>query len=187
DPVAEDARRVGRSGVLEVALDQVAHERDVLRLIETLEIDHAEVTPALEVTVQIENVRDAPRHAGREVPAGASQDDDPTAGHVLAGMIADALHDRVDSAVTHAEALAGNAAHVGLAARRAVERDVADDDVLLGHEYARAGRIDRELAAREPLAPVVVGVTLEGERDTSRHERTEALARGSGEVDADRV
>ena len=39
-----------------------------------------------------------------------------------------------DAAVAHAEALAGHAADVGLAARRAVERDVADDDVLLGRE-----------------------------------------------------
>ena len=38
------------------------------------------------------------------------------------------------AAVAHGEALAGDAAEEGLAAGRAVERDVADDDVLLGRE-----------------------------------------------------
>ena len=45
-----------------------------------------------------------------------------------------ALDDRVDAAVADAEALAGHAADVRLAAGRAVEGDVADDDVLLGDE-----------------------------------------------------
>ena len=46
------------------------------------------------------------------------------------------------AAVAHAEALAGHAADVGLAAGGAVERHVADDDVLLGREGASraAGR-----------------------------------------------
>ena len=53
------------------------------------------------------------------------------AGHVLAAVIADAFDDDRRAAVADAEALAGDAADVALAARRAVERDVADDDVLL--------------------------------------------------------
>src|SRR5207249_10520840 len=46
---------------------------------------------------------------------------------------------------------------------------------------------DDQSAAREPLAPVVVGVALEREGDPPRHEGTEALAGGAGEVDPDRV
>ena len=68
--------------------------------------------------------------------------DDAAAGHVLAAVVAHRLHHRVHAAVAHAEALAGHAADVGLAAGRAVEGDVADDDVLLGHEASSraAGR-----------------------------------------------
>src|SRR6267378_2529710 len=95
--------------------------------------------------------------------------------------------DRVDPAVAHAEALARDAAHVGLTARRAIEGDVADDDVVLGHEGAAAWWIDDELAAREPLPPVVVGVALEAEGDPARDERAEALAGRAREVDTDRV
>ncbi len=42
------------------------------------------------------------------------------------------------AAVAHAEPLAGPAAEEGLAAGRAVERDVADQDVVLGDEPCRS-------------------------------------------------
>ena len=69
--------------------------------------------------------------------------DDAAAGHVLAAVVADALDDRDGAAVAHGESLAGQAADVRLAARRAVERDVADDDVLFGREGRSLGRIAR--------------------------------------------
>ena len=87
-----------------------------------------------EVAVLVVDVGDAARHAGGEVLAGRPEHDHPAAGHVLAAVVADRLHDRVDAAVADAEALAGHAADVRLAAGRAVEGDVADDDVLLGDE-----------------------------------------------------
>ena len=83
------------------------------------------------LAVGVEHVGDAAAHAGREVAPGPAEHDHASAGHVLAAVIADALdHDR-RAAVAHAEALARHAADVAFAARRAVERDVADDDVLL--------------------------------------------------------
>ena len=95
-----------------------------------------------EVAVVVEHVGDAAAHAGGEVAAGPAEHDDAPAGHVLAAVVADALDDGVGAAVAHGEALAGDAAEEGLAAGRAVERDVADDDVVLGHERRRpsAGR-----------------------------------------------
>src|SRR5438093_45020 len=75
---------------------------------------------------------------------------------------------------------------------RARRGDVAPDQVaprlvLLGRERRRARGEDDQSAAREPLAPVVVGVALEREGDPPRHEGAEALAGGAGEVDPDRV
>ena len=102
-------------------------------------------------------------------------------------MVADALDDRVDAAVPDGEPLTRDAAHERLAARRAVEGDVADDDVLLGHEGGPRRRVDAEPPPGEPLAPVVVGVALEREADSPRDERAERLTRRAGEVDADRV
>ena len=102
-----------------------------------------------------------PLMPGREIPPGPSEHDDAAAGHVLAAVIADAFDDGERAAVADGEPLAGDAAEVRLAARRAVERDVADDDVLLGDERRLPRRIDDDLAARQPLADVVVRVALE--------------------------
>ena len=75
-----------------------------------------------------------PLMPGREVAPGPAEHDDAPAGHVFAAVVADAFDDGDGAAVANGKALAGDTAEVGLAARRAVERDVADDDVLLGHE-----------------------------------------------------
>src|SRR5690606_41023357 len=89
-------------------------------------------------------------------------------------MIPDGLDDRVDAAVTNAAAFAGHARDVRLSARRAVERDVADDDVLPRVEPRSRRRVDDELAARKALTDVVVRIALELERHAARNERTEA-------------
>src|SRR5437667_216333 len=70
---------------------------------------------------------------------------------------------------------------------RAIEGDVADQDVLLGHEPGGLGRVDDDLPPRKALAHVVVAVSFEGQRDPPRHERAEALAGGAVELDLDRV
>ena len=51
----------------------------------------------------------------------------------------------------------------------------------------RSGGYTISLAARQPLAEVVVGVAHERQRDAARDERAEALAGRPGERDPDRV
>ena len=50
-----------------------------------------------------------------------------------------------------------------------------------------AWRIDHEAAAREPFAPVVVGIAFERQRNPARHEGAKARAGGPGEVNPDRL
>ena len=101
-----------------------------------------------EAAGRVEHVGDAAAHAGGEVPAGAAEHDDAAAGHVLAAVIADAFDDRERAAVADGEPLAGEAADVRLAAGRAVQRDVADDDVVLGDERRLPRRIDDQPCRR---------------------------------------
>ena len=115
--------------------------RHLVRIGEREELDHLLVADPLEaaagraaLAALVQNVGHAAGHARGEVAAGLADDDDTAAGHVLAAVVADALHDGVDAGVADAEALAGDAADVGLAGRGAVEGHVAGDDVLLGHE-----------------------------------------------------
>src|SRR5262249_61351102 len=104
--------------------------------------------------------REAPGHAGGEIPPGPGEHDAPAARHVLAAVDADALDDRVDPAVAHAEPLPGHAAHERFAAGRAVEGDVADDDVILGDERALLRRERAYCAPREHLPRVDIDVDL---------------------------
>src|SRR5207253_1863301 len=121
------------------------------------------------------------------VAARAANRDDDASGHVLAAVVAGALDDSVDAGVPDAEPFPGPAAEESLATRRAVEGDVADQDVLLRHERRPARGEHDNLAAREPLAAIVLRVALENERHSMRHERAEALAGGAVELHADRI
>src|SRR5690606_26636791 len=132
----------------------------------------------------VEHVGDAARHAGREVQSSGPENDGAPAGHVLAAVVADAFDAGLRAAVADAEALSRAAAEERAARRRAVQRDVADQDVVLGRERARARRVDDDAPAREALADVVVRVALELERDALRQERPEALPGRAVQLDA---
>ena len=127
--------------------DRHADEVDIVCVDERLEIDHLAVAAAGEPRLAVEHVRDAAAHPRGEIAARPSKDDHAAAGHVFAGMVADAFDHHVRAAVADAEALARHAAHVRLAAGRAVERDVADNNVVLGSERRALRRIRDHLAA----------------------------------------
>src|SRR5262245_12573474 len=102
-------------------------------------------------------------------------------------MVSDGLHDRPQAAVSDAKALAGHASDVRFARCRSVERDIANDDVLLRHERGPLGGIDDDLTSREALSNVVVGVSLQDQCHSTRDEGPEALASRSFEVKLNRA
>src|SRR5581483_3098824 len=141
-------------GIGRVALEHLFQFAEIA-LVEPLERHRLLVAAVLERSVLVEHIGDAARHAGGEVAPGLADDGDAPAGHVFAAVVADAFDHSVDAAVAHTEALARDAADIRFAAGRTVERDVADDDVLLGREGRARRRIEHDLAAAEPLAEVV--------------------------------
>ena len=62
--------------------------------------------------------------------------------------------DRACSRIANSESLARHAVEERLAARRAVENDVADKDVFFGHKRGGFGRIDDEASAGQAFEPV---------------------------------
>src|SRR5215471_222740 len=173
--------------VPDMALEQFLHELRVVIFLEQLELDELRIAAPWKCRLRIVDVRDAAAHAGREIASGFSQDDDASACHVLAAVIADALDDGYCAAVANCEPLARDSPDVGFAARRAVQRDVADDDVLFGRERRRPRRHDDKLSAGQSLAKVVVSVAFQRQRDAPRYERTEALPSRSREANPYRV
>ena len=90
-------------------------------------------------------------------------------------VVTDPLDNRMGAAVTHAEPFAGDATDKGLSLRRAVERDVPNDDVVLGDKRRARRRKNREMTTRQAFAKVVVGVALDGQGNALWNESPETL------------
>src|SRR5205807_5093527 len=104
---------------------------------ELVEADHAHVAAARERALLVEHVGHPPAHAGGEVAPGGPEHDHPSARHVLAAVVAHALHDGPGAGVAHGEALAGQSAEERAPGGGAVEHRVAHDHVVLGCEVWR--------------------------------------------------
>ena len=136
----------------------------------------------IEVAAFVVNVCDAAGHARAEVDACRAEDKHLAARHVLAAVVSDSLGDERRAGIAYAEALARLSAYVYLARSRAVCDDVSCDDVSFWDDVG-LGRSDRDDAAGEGLADIVVSLADEVEGDALREERAERLARDTGEVD----
>src|SRR5262245_33731690 len=104
-PLAEHFLGLAAARVLEVLAHHPLDDFEV-GVLERIEIHGLRVHAARELAVFVEHVGDAAAHAGREVPPRAPEHDDDAARHVLAAVVADALHDGRGAAVADAEALA---------------------------------------------------------------------------------
>src|ERR1700691_4751630 len=167
-PLAEDSPRDVALGVLSVPHYQRVQLLEFVLVADWTQLDHSRIAARCERAVFVEHVRDAAAHAGCEVASGLAEHHDQPARHVLASVVADALDDRMRTAVAHRESLAGDAAKERFAAGRAVERDVANNYVLLGLERRFLWRTHRHESARQSFAAVVVRLAFEIERDSRR-------------------
>ena len=142
--------RIRRAWALPVhsAWRRIRSRSDVLifLLVDRFQIDHVEVAERVEQLMLVEDVGDAAAHSGGEVSAGASDDDHRAAGHVLAGMIADAFDDGHGAAVADGESLADQAVDKHFAGRGAVKERVAGDDVFFRIEGRTGAAFARRFA-----------------------------------------
>src|SRR4051812_49277017 len=93
-PLRQDLRCQGASRVANVPFQQFLHELRLVIcrvLLERLEIDEFRIASRRESRVRIVNIGDAAAHACCEITPGLPEDDDATASHVLATVIADAF------------------------------------------------------------------------------------------------
>ncbi len=102
-------------------------------------------------------------------------------------MIAGPFDDRDRAGVADREPFAGNAAEIAFAGDRAIERGIADDDRFLRGNPRQGRGINDDVAAREPLADVIVGLALEFQGDAGGKPRAETLPGGPLGSDMDRV
>ena len=111
-------------------------QKQVIVLSNRFEIHHTWITSFLECLVLVQNVGDAATHSSSEVPSGRANDDDASAGHVLATMVTNCFHNGMGSTIANCKAFAGNTANKKFTTRCSIECDVPNDNVVLGSECA---------------------------------------------------
>ena len=172
----------------QMAGNEISYDLRIQRFAHGLKIDRAEIASLFrKVTALVIDIGDTATHAGGEIPSARSQHEHHSLRHVLAAMIADALHHGGRSGVANRKSFSGNSVEKGFSAGCAIERNVSDQDVLFGGEPGSAGRIHHQAPTGQTLADVVVGLAFEGKRDTVRQKRTEALSRRSRQANPNRV
>ncbi len=129
-------------GVVPVVLEQAPEKRDFLGVRQPLQRHQLPVHLIVEVLRHVEHVRYAARHARREVAPHCAQHHHAPPGHVLAPVVACALHDRRGARVAHREPLSRNPADERRARSRPVEARIAHNDVLLRFERRILRRVD---------------------------------------------
>jgi len=185
--VQQDASGELGTGVVVVILDETTEIGDLSGLLDGLGLNHLGVELREEVLVNIEDVGNTAGHASSEVATGAAQNDDTTASHVLATVVTDTLNDSGSTGVTDSKSLSSDTAEEASALGSTVQADVAHNDVLLGLEHGGAGRVNDQTTARQALANVVIGITLELQSNTRSKESTKGLTSGTLDVDVDSV
>ena len=107
-------------GQFEVPGNQAPNEGFFLRVFQLFEIDHLQVASLSKITGVIGDVCNTAAHARCKISAGVTQNDNPSACHVFATVVADTFNNGNGTAVTNAEPLTGNTSDERFAGRRAV-------------------------------------------------------------------
>ena len=102
-------------------------------------------------------------------------------------MVTHAFDNSVYAAIANAEAFAGNAANISLAAGAAVEGYVADDNIFVSIEARVSVRINDNLAAGQALAHMVVGVALQLQRYAFGYKSAKALTSAALKVQVNSI
>src|ERR1700744_3920125 len=123
----------GASGIGIVTLDHVLEFGDVV-LSYGVEVYHFPVTEFGELAFDVVDIGDAAAHAGGEVAAGVTQDDDSSSCHVFTAVVTYSFDAGFHPGVPDAETFAGFAADKRFTRSGAVEGYVADDAVFFGDE-----------------------------------------------------
>ena len=165
--------------------DQALQFLNIMVLLQRAHLKSGLVQPGVEIMLLVQDIHDAAGHARREVFPGIAENHDPSAGHILAAVVADAFHHGAGAGVSHTEALSRHAGDEGLARSRAVQGDIPDDDVFIRPERAPFWRIKHQLSAGQAFSETVVAVSLQAQGQPLRNEGAEGLSASA--VTADHI
>jgi hypothetical protein len=93
---------------------------------------HLGIAACWEIALLVEDIGNTAAHPRCEIASGFTQDDDLSACHVFATVVADRFYYSTHPRVADAETFASHVVDVDFAPGGSVEGDVADDDVFGG-------------------------------------------------------
>mmetsp|Transcript_13331 Transcript_13331/g.42298 ORF Transcript_13331/g.42298 Transcript_13331/m.42298 type:complete len:300 (-) Transcript_13331:4135-5034(-) len=178
-PAVEDALPLGRARLGHVHADELL--KLLLRRLgaDPLHCHNLAVDFGREGAVLVEEIPDAARHARGHVAADGAEHNHRAAGHILAAVVAHALHDRHGQRVAHGESLARAPVDEQHAAGGAVQARVTSEGAVLWLSPKVRGRADGDHAPAHALAHAIVGLPDERHLHPADGEDAEALARGA--------
>src|ERR1700733_5556092 len=110
-----------------------------------------------EAAVLVEHPCYATGHTSAEVLAGTAQHENGAPGHVLAAMIADTFDDGDSARIADGEALAGASGSQQAARCGAIERDIAEQNVMRAFTRGVTLGTKHDLSTAQTLADEVIG------------------------------
>src|ERR1700751_5162615 len=116
---------------------------DLTVLIEHLQFDPSHVALAGEAAIFIKHIGQATTHPGSEITSRLAEHNDQPARHVLASMVPHPFNYCDGAAVPYGKPLPCDAPEERFSAGRAIERDVADENIVLGLESGVSRRSQR--------------------------------------------
>ena len=146
--VIQDLPSEFRSRFRDIFGQNIAELRDIIFFSQFLQNHHIFIDSSVQAVVLIQHIGNSAAHTCREVLARSPQDHRAAACHVLQSVVAASFRDRHRAGIADAEALSRDAVNKCFAACRAVESDVADDDILARVKPAGRIRYQHKFAAR---------------------------------------
>ena len=98
---------------------------------DTMNIDQLIIDAVDEASVEIENIGDAPGHAGTKIDPGVTEYSDNAAGHVFAAMVTNTLDYRIGTGVTDRKTFTGKTGSEQLATGCTIQTGIADNGRIL--------------------------------------------------------
>src|SRR5690606_34652254 len=138
-----------------------------------------------EHTFGIPDIGHATGHAGSEVTAGSTQDNNSAACHVFAAVIAYAFYDSHRAGVAHRKAFACDAVEIGLAFQCAIKHGVAGNDLLRAEAAEVVRRAHNDATTGQAFADVVVAFANQIQCDAACQEGRKALSGCAIALDVD--
>src|SRR5207237_915022 len=108
-----------------VIFDHAANIRNFSRIFDARDFHHLHVNFRMEVLVHVENIGDPSGHASRKIATGSTKDNDATASHVFASVIADSFNNRIGTRVSNRESFGCYSAEVAMTAGSSVQANIS--------------------------------------------------------------